>query len=76
MPPIHRQNDYAHAAQPLQLLPIVKQSTRKGIDMGDNGRAGGREAGHGFKYGVDIADMRHGHQHEWQRAHQHEGQPG
>ena len=53
------ENDDSHAAQPLQLLAIVKYRTGQGIEAGEYSCARRCEARHRFKHGIGERHGRH-----------------
>ena len=48
----HCQHDDAHAAEPLQPLPIEEHRARQVVETGDHGGAGGGEAGERLERGI------------------------
>ncbi len=67
----HRQHDDAHAAQPLELLPVIPDRQGQVVDADDGSRAGGGQARHRLEHGVRVAEIRVPGQHQRQGA----GQP-
>ena len=50
------QNDDAHAAYPIEQVAPEIERGGKAVEVGENGGAGGGEAGDGFEEGVGVAD--------------------
>jgi hypothetical protein len=54
------QNDQAHAAEPDHLRSPQIDRHRQVVQAAENGRAGGRQSGNGFKIGVGKTEFRAG----------------
>ena len=62
------ENDNAHAAEPLQLLAIIKNGYRQVVEPGKNRRPGGREPGHGFEDRICKRQRQTVRKVQWRRA--------
>lgn len=58
----HRQHDDSHAAEPLQLLPVVTHGFGQAVQASHDGGAGGGQPGEGFEGGIGKAQVGFGGQ--------------
>jgi len=70
-----RQHDDAHATQPLDLLAVIQDRPRQGIETDDYRGSRGREAGYSLEHRVREAERRHVGDQEWRRARESEEDP-
>ena len=71
----HRQYDDPHAAKPLQLLAVIQQRARQGIQPGDHRGPGGGQPGKGLEHRVGDGQVGHLQQPQRHGTEQAENQP-